>query len=64
MRIHHAFQFKTITGLINLLEFKSGAKIPVHEEYFPFTGRILFQEIFSLSLPTLFSPTLLNYSAS
>lgn len=28
MRIHHAFQFKTITGLTNLIEFKSGAKIP------------------------------------
>lgn len=64
MRIHHAFPFKIITGLTNLIEFKSGAKIPVYEQYLPFTGRILFQGIFSLSPFHPVLPTLFNYSSS
>lgn len=30
-RTHLTFQFKTITGLINLIEFKGGAKTVVYE---------------------------------
>lgn len=55
IRIRHAFQFKTITGLINFLGFKSDTRISVH--FYPFTGRIWFQEVFSLSPSTLLSPT-------
>lgn len=40
VRTHHTFQFRTITGLINLMEIKGGEKSVAYEQYLHFTGRI------------------------